>query len=101
HRARPSHRNAASLVERLVRIDAVPFAFAGIGGDEPFLWMLLRIRRVGDQLARHDDKRRVRDHPEVRPHAHPLYLPMTKQRLEAFDLAEIAASLNRLKRVLK
>ena len=43
----------------------------------------------------------MRDHPEVRPHAHPLYLPMPQQRLEAFDLAEIAARLNRLDRVLE
>src|SRR6267154_4526267 len=35
----------------------------------------------------------MRDHPEMRADAHPLYLPMTEQGLEAFDLAEIAAGL--------
>src|SRR6266436_6102722 len=35
----------------------------------------------------------MRDHSEMRAHAHPLYLPMAEQGLEAFDLAEIAAGL--------
>src|ERR1019366_10726418 len=60
HGAGTAHRNAAPLkrksVERLVSIDAVGFAFARIGGDERFWLMLLRIRGVGDQLARYDDK---------------------------------------------
>src|SRR5579862_10030234 len=43
----------------------------------------------------------MRDHPEMRSHAHPLYLPMPQQRLETFDLAEIAARLESLDRVLE
>src|SRR5258708_2278150 len=82
-------------MERFVYIGTVGLRW--ICHDE----LLLRTRYVGDELARYNDKRRVRDHPEMRPHAHPLHLPMPQQGLKTFDLAEIAPRLNSLDRVLE
>src|SRR6266851_780971 len=64
----------------------------GIGG----LGLIYDGGCAGDEAPRHDDKCRVRDHAEMWPYAEPLDLPMTEQRFEAFDLAEIAARLDRI-----
>src|SRR5271170_5352173 len=89
----PPRSFARRSFERLVSVEAVG---VGLRDHKPFLLA----RHVNDQLARYYDERRMRDHPEMRPHAHPLHLPMPQHRLEAFNLAEIAARLQRLARVL-